>query len=221
MIITGKGPLLIKFQSREIIESLQSGLVYMNGLGVFINMEEQEEDDEVGDRMEEQIYSTAYVLPSGSACGLRLKVDDGTDNYVFCLFYVSENQESFRFNDMQKKKILKFGDTALVIKDFGEFIHRTVNAAKDKGYEMHHREVSYYDENDEMNMEVTDCLTRGLCNMAFFKRERYQHQQEYRLAVNKERTGEDHVELDIGDISDISVKVSTEQILDEGIDIIN
>ena len=38
--------MLIKFQSREIIESLQSGLVYMNGLGVFINMEEQEEDDE-------------------------------------------------------------------------------------------------------------------------------------------------------------------------------
>ena len=86
---------------------------------------------------------------------------------------------------------------------------------------MHHREVSYYDENDEMKMEVTDCLTRGLYNMAFFKRERYQHQQEYRFAVNKERTGEDHIELDIGDISDISVKVSIEQILDEGIDIIN
>lgn len=86
----------------------------MNGLGVFIKMEEQEEDDEVGDRMEEQIYSTAYVLPGGSACGPRLKVDDGTDNDAFCLFYIPENQESFRFNDKQKKKILKFGDTALM-----------------------------------------------------------------------------------------------------------
>lgn len=62
---------------------------------------------------------------------------------------------------------------------------------------------------------------RSLSHIAFYKRERYRHQQEYRLAVNKERTGEDHIELDIGDISDISVKVSTEQILDEGIDLMN
>ena len=116
---------------------------------------------------------------------------------------------------------MKFGDTALVIKDFGEFIRRAVNAAKDRGYELHHREASYYDEKDEVQMEMTDCLTRGLYHIAFYKRERYRHQQEYRLAVNKERTGEDHIELDIGDISDISVKVSTEQILDEGIDLMN
>ncbi len=70
-------------------------------------------------------------------------------------------------------------------------------------------------------MEMMDLLTKGMYNVSFFKRNRFRHQQEYRLAINMEKTESDHIELQIGDISDISVQVSTKQMLEEGIDIQN
>lgn len=47
-----KAPVLIKFQSKEIIDSFQSETVYMNKLNYFIEMEELEDNHEVGDYME-------------------------------------------------------------------------------------------------------------------------------------------------------------------------
>lgn len=219
MKIEGKGPILIKMKTKEIIESLQSGLVYMNELGYF-RKEEQEDNNEVSDCRENEIYSTAYELPGGIPCNYVMK-QENSSNFAFCMFYIPSEQGHFQFSDEQKDKLARFGDTALIIKDFGEFIRRTVNAAANKGLELHHREVFYYDERQEVTLEMMDLLTKGMYNVSFFKRKQFRHQQEYRLAVNMEKTEADHIELQIGDISDISVQVSTKQMLEEGIDIQN
>jgi len=218
--IEAKGPILIKIKTQEIVESLRSGLVYMNELGYFRKEEEQEDNDEVLDRKENEIYSSAYELPGGISCDFVLK-QENSSNFAFCMFYMPSEYGSFQFSDKQREKLAKFGDTALIIKDFGEFIRRTMNAAVERGFELHHREVFYYDEKQEITMEMMDLLTKGMYNVSFFKRNRFRHQQEYRLAVNMEKTESDHIELQIGDINDISVQVSTKQMLEEGIDIQN
>ncbi len=219
MKIEAKGPILIKMKTQKIIESLQSGRVYMNELGYFIKEEEQE-DDEVWDRIENQINSSAYEAQGGIPCNFALK-QENSSNFGFCMFYISNEHAKFQFSDKQKERLVRFGDTALIIKDVGEFIRRATNAASKEGFELHHREVYYYDEKQEVTIEMMDLLTKGMYNISFFKREKFRHQQEYRLAVNMEKTERDHIELQIGDISDISVQVSTEQMLEEGIDIQN
>lgn len=219
MKIEAKGPILIKMKTQKIIESLRSGLIYMNELGYFIKEEEQE-DDEVWDRRENQIISHAYEAPGGIPCNFVLK-QENSSNFVFYMFYIPNEHSNFQFGDKQKERLARFGDTALIIKDVGEFIRRTANAAVKEGFELHHREVFYYDEKQEVTIEMMDLLTKGMYNISFFKREMFQHQQEYRLAINMGKTEKDHIELQIGDISDISAQVSTEQMLEEGIDIQN
>ena len=214
------GPILIKMKSQAIIESLRSGVVYMNELGYFRREEEREDNDEVLDRRENEIYSTAYELPGGIPCNYIMK-QENSSNFAFCMFYIPHEQGRFHFSDKQKEKLARFGDTALIIKDFGEFICRTVKSAANEGFELHHREVFYYDEKQEVTMGMMDLLTKGMYNVSFFKRKQFRHQQEYRLVVNMEKTKRDHIKLQIGDISDISVQVSTKQMLEEGIDIQN
>lgn len=216
--IESKAPVLIKFKSKEIIDSFQSGTVYMNKLNRFIEMEELEDNHEVGDYMENKFFSMAYELPDGTPCNFISTTEDNRDNFVFCLFCVPADSCHFQFRSEQKEKLLKFGDTALVIQNFHEFILRATDGAKKKGYELHNREVTYYKENCEMPIEVAKLLTEGLYNFSFLKRSSYSYQQEYRLAVNMEKIKKDHIILDIGDISDISYQISTKQLLEEGID---
>ena len=50
-------------------------------------------------------------------------------------------------------------------------------------------------------------------NIAFWKRDRYLYQQEVRFVFVSDNKNLDHIELNIGDISDISVTMSANQIL--------
>lgn len=213
-----KAPVLIKFKSKKIIDSFQSGTVYMNKLNYFIEKEELEDNHEIGDDMENKFFSMAYEFPDGTPCNFISTTEGNRDNFVFCLFCVPANSCHFQFSSEQKEKLPDFGDTALVIQDFHEFISRATDGAKKKGYELHNKEVVYYKENCEMPIEVAKLLTEGLYNFSFLKRSRYSYQQEYRLAVNMEKIKKDHIVLDIGDISDISYQISTKQLLEEGID---
>ena len=107
--------------------------------------------------------------------------------------------------------MLSFGDTALVVLDSNEFIKRVKAAAKARGYEAHFGTVQYYDpETDSVNMMIS--LLQGMWNIAFWKRDKYTYQQEGRF-VFTHGNGEDHIELDIGDISDISTVLPSEKVL--------
>lgn len=217
--VRSKKPILIKFQLKPRIDSLQSGIVYMNELKFFRDMEKLERDDDIGDLMENNIHSTAYELPDGRPSNVNL-TENSSSNFVFCLFYVPLHLKHFQFSEKQKEKLPVFGDTALIIHDSQEFLNRVLCEAKKGGYKLHHRGVVLYNENEPIPMEVMDVLTKGLHNIAFMKREKYHYQQEYRLVINMDKTEKDHIRLNIGDISDISFQVSTKQILEEGIEII-
>lgn len=51
------------------------------------------------------------------------------NNFIFCLFCVPADGCHFQFSSEQKEKLLDFGDVALVIQDFHEFISRVANEA--------------------------------------------------------------------------------------------
>ena len=135
------------------------------------------------------------------------------------MFCVYQSQTKFTFSNEQKRKLLSFGDTALIILDNREFIERVRKAAEKSGFELHQEEVNYYNnlKNDFNDLYYRlKALEEGIWKIAFWKREKYSYQQEMRfLFIDKESKEKqyDHIELDIGDISDITKVIPTQYLL--------
>lgn len=210
------GTPLLKFQSAERIASLQRGHLYANTLKYYREREQATGDADIGDEFEAMLHvNNGYLHSPVTGDTIELKdvlIPTGnSEDFVFCLFGINPSIQSFRFTDEQKRKMLSFGDTALVIQDSDIFIRRVINAAKLKGFEAHFDAVRYYDPSvDSGNLIVS--LLKGTWNIAYWKRERYAYQQERRF-IFAPGTGEDHIDLDIGDISDISSIVPSSAVL--------
>ena len=192
-----KGMPLIKFQDADKIKSLQAGKIYAKTLGYYRKREEETGDCEVGE--------TVAVNDD------LLKTSESND-FVFCMFGVNPKKEKFRFTDKQKEKMLSFGDTALIVLDHDEFIRRVKVAAEQAGYKVYFKPVQYYDPTiDGGNMLIS--LLAGMWNIAFWKRDSYSYQQEVRFVFTPGDENIDHIELDIGDISDITAIISAKSAL--------
>ena len=77
---------------------------------------------------------------------------------------------------------------------------------------MHFGKVNYIDSSiDYANVLIS--MQQGIWNVAFWKRIMYEYQKECRFIFSPGKAGVDHLELLIGDISDISVIVSAESAL--------
>jgi len=212
-----KGMPLIKFQDADKIKSLQSGKIYAKTLGYYRKREEENGDCEVGDKYEAMIHinkATIYFPDTGETIAVNddlLKTSESND-FVFCMFGINPSLKKFRFTDKQKEKMLSFGDTALIVLDHNEFIRRVKVAAEEAGYKVYFRPVQYYDPNiDGGNMLIS--LLAGMWNIAFWKRNSYTYQQEVRFVFTPGDENIDHIELDIGDISDITAIIPAKSAL--------
>lgn len=208
---------LIKFQSEERIKSLQQGKIYMNTLAYYRKLEEETGDVRVGDSFEGMFHvkKGELVFPDeGEVIELNdeLIKTSYSDGFVFCLFGVKPSIEKFEFTEDQIREITGFGDTALLILDVPEFERRIIKAAKAEGFEIYKGFVKYYDETRD-SASVMIPLLSGMHNVAYYKRKMYEYQQEYRFFVYAESDKRDHLELEIGDISDISRMMKTSSML--------
>lgn len=218
---TSKGLPIIKFQSEERIRSIQNGKLYLKNLAWFRELEKQTGDMTVGDIREGMLHvANGYVeltcLNNNTTSIYAL--DDTlfetlfSNAFVFCATDTSPDANGYAFNNDNKAELVKFGNTALVINNVFEFIRRIVEKASDLGYKTFYGTVRYYNSNED-SADVFIDLLRGLQNIAFWKRDSYCSQKEFRIVVwNKEAT-EDHLELDIGDISCISNVFTTNEAL--------
>lgn len=216
---------LIKFKSKELIKSLQSGKIYLNSLKWFREYESASGDVVVGDSFEAMIYVNEATLVFQET-GEQVALEDcliptvESNSYVFCMTYINPQIESFQFNEQQKNEFKTFGDTALIILDSYEFINRIRAAAIAKGYSIYFDAVHYYDEDIDL-ADVWFSLIQGTHNIAFWKRKAYSYQQEFRILIPGNGILEDHIELEIGDISDISIIQCTDNVLETTIKRIN
>lgn len=206
---TIKGTPLIKFQKADIIDKIVNGSFYMNSMKVYRDRYYQKYDEEIGDPAEGMLYvdegsmivykENIEVSPLQSSSIPTVNSDD----YIFCMFGISSNDCSpFRFSDEQKKKWLEIYDTALLITDCDNFLKRVNDAAINEGVEIQRRFVTYYDEKAGEIVPWMSALMNGLDSVAFYKRKRYNYQQEFRFTAPK--CEKDYLELNIGNISDFS-----------------
>lgn len=212
-----KGFPLIKFQSAERIESLQNGLIYMNSLDWFRKHESEKGDIVVGDSFEAMLHiNDGKLLFPDTGEEIEIKNEliktSSSNDYVYCMLGINPYGSNFSFTDEQKENIESFGDTALLILDRAEFINRIRNAAIKARYEVYGGFVQYYDEtHDSVNLIMS--LLSGIQNIAFWKRKKYYYQQEFRFLAHAPNCDKDHLELNIGDIRDISKVLKTSKLL--------
>ena len=208
---------LIKFQSAERIQQLREGHLYAKTLDYYRKLEESTGNKEIGDGFEAMIHLNEAIIKFPDT-GEEIILNDElirtthSDDYVFCMFGIYPQMDSFTFTELQKEKMLSFGDTALIILDSKAFIERVIKAAEKAGFTAYFSGVKYYDETVDNASMIIDML-KGMHNIAFWKRESYKYQQEGRFVFVSDKCHDDHITLDIGDIIDISVALPSKQVL--------
>lgn len=213
-----KGFPLIKLQSREIIEKMQKGSFYMNSLAYYRKIYKNNQNNVVGDPNEGKflIHSGIASIESLGAknklCNFPFSTEYEND-CVFCMFGINpEIHNSFVFTEQQKIDLVSFNDTALLITNTIEFDKRVNEAAKKAGYVINNSFVNYFNPSTQQ-LEYIEALCKyGIDKINFFKTESYKYQQEFRYVIHHESTPA-HIELNIGDISDISQVLTKEQLL--------
>lgn len=195
---------LIKVGKREHIESLSTkGIVFMNSINFFREMEDNEHRKDIYEGIEkiEQITWIKMVLGDkevefsknteknrlGSS-QLRMS-NPKLEGNIYSMIAVTD--KLLAKTDRIDERNLGFGDTLLVIYNPKEFMNRINRAINDSGMKHFFGLVQYYSEEvHEGNLGVFD------------KPQKYEHQNEFRIFVVSNKKAP--LVLEIGNIEDIS-----------------
>ena len=228
--------MLMKFGTEENLTKLQSGQLYMKNLKYYVDLEKAKDDEDVGD-----IYDGQVVLQDVKISMFTVDTHEFVAQFdapavsmnlgylecpVFCMFmfdyrnYVDEHLDGdkltvrYQFTEEQIAKMPTFGDSVLIIKNGNEFINRVKKGLLDAGYGFTRDLVQYYGFN---NLEHLKQVRKDNSRIAFWKREKYSYKQEYRLIVHD--FVDDHLSIDIDDISYISYLIKAEELLNTYVEI--
>ena len=152
------------------------------------------------------------IPPQDHAANIRLQLNALKYLNVFCMYAVDFGDFKEIPNDDTKRTIelpetlWEFGDYAVAVFDVPEFIRRVARAALFRHYVVRRGRVVYYDP----WLGLPDVPLDE--SVAFFKRNQYAHQKEFRLAFNTFTIGTNPITLSIGGISDIAIPVNKENI---------
>ena len=109
---------------------------------------------------------------------IRLE-SDGDIGHALCLYHMSDELD---VNGL--KRMTEFGNYVVIIKDEQEFIRRLDIAVKELAYSFLRRDVFYYSESIEDEIEAMQLLSLGKEYFPFLKREAdFSFQKEYRYLV--------------------------------------
>ncbi len=228
--------LLMKFGSEENLKKLQAGQLYMKNLKYYVDLEKTTDDEDVGDKYDGQmvlqdIKINMYTVDANKFIAQFNAPTASMDlGYlqcpVFCMFmfdyrnHVEEHLDGenltvkYQFTEEQLKKMPNFGDSVLIIKNGDEFVNRVKKGLLDAGYGFTRDYVQYYAFN---NVEHLKQVQKDNSRIAFWKRNKYSYQQEYRFLVHD--FVDDYLSVDIGDISDITQLLRTEELLNTYLEI--
>ena len=194
---------LLKLGQRDHMEQFRKGLLYMNSLTYF---RELESDSARADRYEgaTHIFQPKDVVITLSAPGFGDIVVDSKDlaaattlsmnSELYCNVYCLHAITAPVNGTLFPSKHEWFGDSMVLVINTQEFLNRVVTAAKAQNLSGQSKLVEYFD--DEA---YTGKLNR------FWKSSRFAHQREYRIAIDS--PGKDPLILEIGDLTDITSEV--------------
>lgn len=217
----------IKFTSH--VESLLSGVVYMNNLKTYIDMEKDTGIQGMGDRLEAShvisevdieitISGSSQVVHNGKANQISYRFDEDELKPVYCLFaihagnlqIIDEDDQYFytslSLSNTQIKSLIENFGNELVFIYAGAFLGRLEAEIKSKQFDYMKGIVKYADFEVNQSERMLDYENR---NVFFWKGKSFEYQHEYRIVLTSETTI-DGLPIKIGDISDISASFNAE-----------
>lgn len=226
-----KFSLLMKFGSRKNLEMFQQGKIYMKNLKYYIDLETATDDEDVGDKFDgllplQDVKISMYTIdPKKFITQFDAPIATMNLGYkkspVFCMFILDDRNTTstslngdeltvrFDFSDEQKRRLVNFGDSVLLITNLEEFCARMKKGLNDIGISYTRDRVKYYEGN---TLEHVQDIQDNNARIGFWKRKKYAYQQEYRFLAFDTMI-DDYVIIDIENLSDISRLESTEVIL--------
>lgn len=187
---------VLKFGASEHIEQFAQGLLYMNTLGHFVEMEtslprkdshEGTSNMLRGDGAVLQIETEGQFRTVAELRGpIRHQLPHALDANVFCMYALRDSASGIVVNPQN----FGFGDTYAVLRDFDEFVKRVTAAVPHTGQELKCGLVEYIDETSY----------EGPVGI-FKKNSCFSYQSEFRMALLP-GTGAT-LRFDVGNLSDI------------------
>ena len=225
---------LAKFiEKKEYADDFLQGKLFLNSLRYF---KEIEGEDGRGDENEGAIVMpldddfiftlTATNAETGEGSEVRITKDDLAapvsmhprwyDHINLLCMYACHSGDfqcisDDNINDFRKQleipeECVNLGEHAIIIADIREFFRRIGVAAEQGGYRLCGELVKYYD------TDVGTPTTRSAIETVFHKRKEYEHQSEFRVAVDANLDEPTPLVLCIGDIRDIAFLMRTSEI---------
>lgn len=200
---TFESNILIKITKKKYAADIQAGKLYMNKLGYFRKLEQ----DGVGDDQEGLMGAAqnGKMIRNGEVVAEILDIKTYLDFPVFCalsvpLTKVGDNKYEFVIPKKLLKEFMydKSAEYVLIAIDKSEFIKRIDKALSDQELCGRSGNVSYTD-------EISFFPKKDIDKMILRKRTKFAYQYEWRVFV--ECHVDDHFELNIGDITDISKQI--------------
>lgn len=226
--------LLLKFASEKWhLESLQSGKLRMNNLKTFIDMEKEDGKKGMGDMLEvsnviNQLNfklldpDTDEVILEGSSSRAIMSLNHCKSKPVFCMAIIDskmlevldEDDTCYKckviFSEVQQQRFIEdFGNYALILPVSG-FLRRVIEAFEKQDYGYVYQPVMY-DDFDINHSKRLMSFAEENTDVFFWKDKSIEYQNEFRIVIlNKDI--EEPLITDIGDMSDISFIVTSEQL---------
>ncbi len=229
--------MFLKFGTKEHIESLQSGHIYMKNLQYYVNCEKETNDDTAGDMYEGHIMQKNIIAvlsePYTQEHLATIKADTTALNIgylrnpIFCLFTldlrnykestIKEDtiQYKYLFSSEQKQEMQKFGEYVLMILNWPEFNIRIKNALLTQHIRFIQGLVRYYSNYNDFDYQKS--VSQCNYNVAFWKRAQYSYQQEYRFMLDTQV--DDNIIFNLEDLRDISTIYKATDLLNSQIEI--
>lgn len=199
----------------------------MKNLKYYINREIETGDNTVGDKYEGLFpinfcdcdfydYKTKKKVFSVSEANAVFDLGY-TMCPAFCMFLLdkrnltkkNEKNAVYEFTEEQREKLKKLGTHALIISNADAFIEKVKNGFLKNQMSIIFDKVKYYNEND---LEHKEDIEKDKKRIAFWKRDIYKYQQEFRF-FGFDFMVEDDCEIDIGSLTDISKIIKTKKLL--------
>ena len=218
--------LLVKFLDKpEYVRKFIQGKIYCNQLSFFKKLE-ADGDPRRSDRHEgtttwlqpehSRVVLNGRDISAGLAGPIQMQMNWLSHLHVHCIHSVhsgavnvteisNTNIEEFRREFIIPQECLPLGRYAVVVQNVREFIGRMRAAARSKGFQITSRLVKYYDP-DTFSGRFDDVES------IFQKRTEFSYQREYRFVLNTGTAGESPLELEIGDIGDITMQMDSHEL---------
>ena len=210
--------ILAKFvEKREHAEFLLSGKLYANRLKYFTIIEEDEQRLDSDEGMALSDYEKLILCPqSGPSIEVQLSRTlrgalPSANLNVYCMTSFGEEApteaEFLEELRLSASTCIDMGKYAVIIPDATSFVRKVREASRNAGFHCIARMVEYDDKlyfpHWIQEADPFDCV--------FHKSKRFAPQREFRIAIDTMTDDDDHLELDLGNISDLGFIVETRE----------